>query len=70
MKQLICSCGSKTFFRFFPARGAWQQGLTSQPDGTMRLDEIFTDGIQYGRQPKTIKCSDCGRRHPNPDWTP
>lgn len=62
-----CECGSKIFVKLTPCRGAWREHIEFGPDGT-DIKEGFTDDLIYGAEPKTVRCADCKKRHPNPDY--
>ena len=62
-----CACGGRTFTKRTPVRGIYSTFLTLQEDGTINI-EGDGDGIRDIRQPKTIRCDECGKRHPNPDY--
>lgn len=64
-----CSCGSVHFIRVIPVHGRWTQILTLQEDGTIKT-EGCGDSVRNHKQPKTVYCDACGKRHPNPDATP
>jgi hypothetical protein len=60
------------FERATPVRGLWREYIVFNDDGTVNgdLTEGSTDDLLYGNQPKTIKCSECGKRSANPDNKP
>lgn len=62
-----CGCGSDTFIRVLPVAGLWVEILTVRDDGTVKT-EGCGDGIRSLKQPKTIRCDGCGKRHPNPEF--
>lgn len=62
-----CSCGSQLFYRAYPARGVWTQTVDTVSGSVVVIDS-HTDGIRSSREPKTMKCTDCGKRIPNPDF--
>jgi len=68
MKTTCKNCGSETFYRHYPCRGRWGEQIHIE-NGIVIVDESFTDNLHSGeRQPKTIKCTNCKSRIPNPDY--
>ena len=61
-----CTCGSVHFRKMMPVSGAWDCLMKLRDDGELRQEESSTDSIN-NREPKTIRCADCGKRYPNPD---
>lgn len=64
--MIACKCGSTTFYRAVPCRGIWQEYL-KLVNGELIIEESYTDGIEKYGTPKTIRCVECKKRHPNPD---
>jgi hypothetical protein len=62
-----CVCGSATFYRNYRASGWWGQIVEIQKDVGVKVSESFTDNIRSGHEPKTMRCTDCGKRVANPD---
>jgi predicted RNA-binding Zn-ribbon protein involved in translation (DUF1610 family) len=60
-------CGGTYFYRSYQVHGQWTE-LTVIDENGFRVEESYTDNIKYGKEPKTIKCADCGKRVPNPDY--
>lgn len=46
----------------------WTQAVTTNDDGKIEIASTDTDRLRYGRQPKTMTCTDCKTRVPNPDY--
>lgn len=65
-----CKCGCDKFWKITPVKGVWQEVMQVNPDGALESIESSTDGIIDKSQPKTIRCTDCGKRYPNPDYKP
>lgn len=65
---LRCSCGSTTFYRSYRARGTWTQLVVANDIGGVDVEESFTDDLRDRREPKTMQCTDCEKRAPNPDY--
>lgn len=58
-----CSCGSTLFLENNQASGWWKVLFDSEdPEETIETD---TDGVRLKR-PNTVKCVECGKKHPNP----
>ena len=60
-----CSCGGATFTKRTRVRGVWETTLTVHEDGRVS-SEGNGDSIREIEEPKTLRCDDCGKRHPNP----
>lgn len=60
--EVVCSCGSKMFFRSMRAGGWWVQLI----DGTGNVVDTDLDNVRLGKAPKTVKCAECGKTNPNP----
>lgn len=69
MKIVCKKCGSSHFRRFYRACGIWEE-LCEFTDEGLQVVETFTDGLKCGKEPKTIRCTDCKTPHPNPDFKP
>lgn len=69
-EQLKCACGSTTFYRSTPARGIWMELVVANDNGGVRVEESFTDGLRHLCHPKTMQCTECKKRVPNPDYKP
>ena len=65
-----CVCGGELFWRAFKPRGKFVQLLESRPDGGVTVVETDLDNMRNGPQPKYMRCTDCGKRVPNPDYSP
>lgn len=61
-QPLRCKCGSIYFIESVQVGGWWKRHI----DGHGTILETNTDGMTMGRNPKTVKCSRCGRTNPNP----
>lgn len=61
-----CSCGSVVFIKTTEVRGLWTSTLTIQDDGKIH-SEGCGDHVRTEREPKTIRCDKCGKRHRNPN---
>ena len=57
-----CPCGSDLFVESTKCSGWWK----SIVDGTGKVVDTDLDGVKYGDTPKTVKCWECGKTHPNP----
>lgn len=62
-----CSCGSSVFIKKSPVAGYWLTYFTIQEDGEV-LIEGNGDNVKTIRQPKFIRCEECGKKYPNPDF--
>jgi len=62
-----CVCGSTLFRRNYRAGGWWEQLVEANREGGVTVTDSFTDNIRQGREPKTMKCAECGKRIANPD---
>jgi len=61
-----CSCGSITFIKSLRVSGTWTTILTLKPDGSVQAEGVG-DFVRNLAEPKTIRCDECKKRHPNPD---
>ena len=59
-----CPCGGTHFVRTSRVSGPWLETLDS--DGQVIDSDL--DNLKYSAQPKTVKCENCGKRQPNPDF--
>lgn len=66
-RMVRCGCGSVLFRRNYRAGGWWEQLVQGNAKGGVTVEESFTDGVRLGREPKTMKCAECGKRIANPD---
>lgn len=62
-----CACGSTTFRRCYRTGGWWKQLVESNNNGGVDVVDTDTDSVRNGLEPKTMECSGCGKRIPNPD---
>ena len=60
-----CKCGGTSFTSKAPVRGVWVEWF-DWSKGVMHR-EATTDGVQVLREPKTMRCDRCGKRHKRPD---
>lgn len=58
-------CGSSHFLRKTPVAGYWVEHYDSEIGESLESD---TNGLTHGRTPKTMKCAECGKSAPNPDY--
>jgi len=56
------------FTRKYPARGIWEQTVESNDKGGVDVVDSFTDGLRSVREPKYMKCAECGKRVLNPSF--
>lgn len=70
MSLTKCKCGSTMFRRCYRTGGWWKQIVESQPDGKMEVIDTDVDSVRSSKEPKTMECSGCGRRVPNPHYIP
>jgi hypothetical protein len=66
-EEVMCKCGSTDFERNLRCVGTWKEFITVK-DGIVTHQEATTDDLKLGKQPKTIRCIECGKRCPNPDF--
>jgi hypothetical protein len=67
--DLICICGSRLFTRVYPAQGVWRQLIETKPGGgRIEVIETDTEGLRHGREPAWVRCAECRKRYPNPDY--
>lgn len=64
-----CACGCGAFIKHSRITGIWVSILRIKQDGEID-EEGITDEIRYEKEPKTIRCDKCRKRHPNPDYQP
>lgn len=65
--KIKCACGSEYFRRYYPARGTWEQLVKANDNGGVTVEESFTDNLRNGREPKWMRCAECGKKIRNPD---
>lgn len=68
MNAVKCKCGSELFTRNYLARGVWRQLVRSNHSGGVDVDDSNLDGLRSVKEPKYMKCCDCGTRVLNPDF--
>jgi hypothetical protein len=66
-RVLCCSCGSRSFIIRTPVRGVWREYVTFDEAGCVDPyhSESTTDDLVLGGAPKTMRCAECRKRHPN-----
>lgn len=62
-----CSCGGTTFTKRTRETGAWVTTLTVHEDGSF-TSEGNGDSIREIKEPQTVRCDNCGKRHLNPGY--
>jgi len=67
MKLEKCQCGNNTFEKRTKVVGTWVSTLTLTEDGRIEV-EGNGDSVRNLTEPKTVRCEQCGKRHPNPDY--
>ena len=67
MSASACQCGSIVFERKYASRGVWTQ-FVELKNGKAEAFESETDGLKLYGEPKFMRCVDCKRRFPNPDF--
>ena len=60
-----CDCGSTGFWISYKAAGAWKQ-IVDFESGKREVVETNIDDLRYLKEPKTMFCADCGKKHRNP----
>lgn len=63
MATLVCECGSNLFWESRRTGGWWKYLL----DGDGNIQESDLSGVITGPPPKTVRCAECGKIHPNPN---
>lgn len=61
-------CGSDMFFRSYRASGWWTQLVSFGPKGRAEITDTDLSKLRLSREPKTMRCGDCGKRAPNPQF--
>lgn len=64
-----CPCGSVFFYKRTRVTGYWNSTLKSKPGGNYEI-EGDGDDLRDIKEPKFIRCAECKKRHPNPDFFP
>lgn len=59
----LCACGSRTFYVSYEVRGVWNSTITWPEEGSPK-EEGDGDSLRNVRDPKTMRCADCGKRRP------
>lgn len=68
MSAIRCKCGSETFWRNYRTGGTWRTLVESKGDG-VSVVETDVDSVRSSAEPKFMKCTECKKRVPNPDYT-
>lgn len=63
-KSVVCSCGSKLFQKSLRTGGWWRQLV----DENGEVVETNLDSVRFGKEPKTVKCAECGKANHNPSY--
>lgn len=61
-----CSCGCELFVIELPTRGVSSQFGKVGESGFVVTDTDL-DRLKYGKEPRTMKCTECRKRYPNPN---
>ena len=61
-----CACGSVDFELRVPTSGVWISCVRSVGETEYVTVWSSQDELTSGRQPKFIRCMECGKRAPNP----
>ncbi len=61
-----CKCGSISFWRNYAVRGTWEQYVESNDRGGVYVVGGTTEGLKNVREPKYMRCTECGKRVVNP----
>lgn len=65
-EPIRCKCGSNTFYKSLRTGGWWTQII----EGDGEVVDTCVDSVRTGPEPKTVVCTECGRRVPNPCYNP
>lgn len=64
--KIRCACGSTSFWRNYRTGGTWRTLVESTESGLEVIDTDL-DSVRNIKEPKTIQCTECKKRFPNPD---